>query len=256
MRRPPIRILGTQLSVLLAIGTMVFRTSWKCLVIMVIVDSLGFASANPISRSSRKAGVAPSKENANEVLPCTPKSNTVNFPELFELYFSLLSKSYRLHDYWHTLQVLNMFTPLPLEMLACLQPDSKVCQLSMSGSNVAPRHSHQAAFWMNLYPGPEMGVNLLDELSPIRPAPNDKSCDMVRNNPRTICSTDYNRFPPVLCEATCKSPCGCCRKRRSAEQTVRTLEISHCNATDNALPVWELREVTLLTVSPYSCECG
>ena len=224
--------------------------------VMVSLISLTVLSAVPFSAAR---SLSPSQENANKIKACTPRSDNVNYTGLLNTYFEQLSKPRSGRPVpapWDAMQNLQMFTPLPLQTLACGDTQSEACRAS-SSSGSAQRHNSRTAMWLNVYPGPQMEVNVGSDMIAAAVEEEDGSkannCDKVHNNPHTVCSTDFNRFPPILCEATCKSPCGCCKRRSSELTSAHVLVINRCEGTN---AVWRLKEVGgLLPISPNSCQC-
>ena len=164
---------------------------------------------------------------------CVPTPTTVNFTALLEMYARLVTDELHFSDTPRVeVSRLQMFTPLPLDYLAC----------SAAGSSLCARLG---------------GVAELSSLSLIKPWQQiyNKSSTPCKSQQRAVsveCTTDPTRFPPVLCQARCDTACGCCQLRGKARSRLRPMRIVKCS-DDKA--IWALAPpITSTIISPNSCQ--
>ena len=180
---------------------------------------------------------------------CTPTFENVNFHDLMET-FSAFHTNKSHTNPKRAIFRLQMFTPLPLHHLACFSQRSSLCDTLATATIQEISDKMFAKIWTGVYPSRQ----------PVQPK--KKACSNNSTTPEVLsstCTTDLTRFPPVLCEASCHSPCDCCRQRakdennnRRVKKKVHYMRIKSCA---NGQPEWELQSRMMLPLSPNSCVC-
>ena len=207
-------------------------------ILLALTLSLQLVDAKAISQSTR--GVS------NKFADCSPTPSNVDFHALLQTFISLIKTTNTKPK--SAVVRLQMFTPMPLQNLACTNRPSPLCKELSRNATQEISDIRFTAIWKNLYPssGSQQDV-------PERP------CNKTDGKHSANCTTDFSRFPPVLCEATCGSPCDCCRQRTREEngghhikKRVHVMQIKSCH---EGIATWELKHKTLLPISPNSCVC-
>ena len=205
---------------------------------LALALSLQVVDAKAISPSMR--GVS------NKFAECSPTPSNVDFHALLQTFTSLIKATNTRPK--SAVVRLQMFTPMPLESLACTNRPSPLCKDLSRNATQEISDIHFTAIWKNLYPS---SGSQQDE--PERP------CNKMNGKHSANCTTDFSRFPPVLCEATCRSSCDCCRQRTREEngghhikKRVHFMQIKSCH---EGIATWVLKQKILLPISPNSCVC-
>ena len=194
--------------------------------------------AKAISPSTRGVG--------HRFAECLPTPSNVDFHALLQTFTSLINATSTLPN--SAVFRLQMFTPMHLQNLACANRVSPLCEELSRHAIQEISDIHFTAIWKNLYAS---RGSQQDEMK--------KPCSKMNGQHSASCTTDFSRFPPVLCEATCSSPCDCCRQRTREEngghhikKRVHVMQIKSCH---EGIATWELKHKILLPISPNSCVC-
>ena len=156
----------------------------------------------------------------------------VNFTMLLTELMGQLNSRSRNNSRWNTtwgyIQNLQMFTPMPLDLLGKL---AEIATLSVRPGSRSQESRLRQKTWPNIY----------------RKVLHARSTAEIDVN----CTTDPLRFPPVLCQAACLSTCPDCVPNRHRCRRVTFLQMT-CR---NGEPTWLLESRHMRMIAPDSCEC-
>ena len=160
------------------------------------------------------------------------KNTTVDFPTLLKTFVDRLAD--RGHNSWYAIQSLQMFSPMPLDLLGELTKPG--------GWYTRPAEEYSVhklrGEWLGVY-HQSTGTNTNGSRS-------------IMEEMTVDCTVDYNRFPAVLCQAKCTSTCPRCIPDPQHCHHVRYLQKI---LDDDSSPSWKLQARTMRLVAPDSCKC-
>ena len=189
--------------------------------------------------------------NTSEATQCGLTSTSVDFHALFGILVDLIESlspgetalphgSVKLY-----IERLQMFTPLPLDLLAgCHLHKHRRLRYCNRTAMARSERSEEVRItnWKSIYPSAWTDNRIQEEFSGF-------NC----HSTPVKCKTDYFRFPPILCQAYC-SPHMTCTSR--SEHTVQIHYMEQVCDSDFATATWVLREKNLLKIHPGSCLCS
>ena len=184
---------------------------------------------------------------SSKLTNCELTSDNVNFHDLIETFSAFYTNDPHM-SLKRAIFQLQMFTPIPLHHMACFANGSSLCNSLASTSIQELTDKKFTLIWKDLYLPSGSQQN-----------ESEKPSNKMGGKHSAKCTTDFSRFPPVLCEATCRSSCDCCRQRTPEEngghhikKRVHVMQIKSCH---NGTATWELKDKILLPISPNSCVC-
>ena len=180
------------------------------------------------------AEAAPSiktKRSVQVPISRSSKSTSVDFTKLLKVFVQRLVNHRK--DSWHAIQSLQMFTPMPLDLLGNLSNPDSWYRRSIESS--VP---HLQKKWSEIY------QNSADTAA-------DGARDMTAGM-KVACTADYNRFPPVLCMVKCSSTCSLCVPNPHRCHRVHYLQRDGGGDGDSS---WRLRTENMRMIAPDSCSC-
>ena len=218
----------------------------QCFANAVLLTQVLLALAVFLQLADTKAILPATRGVSNKFAECSPTPSNVDFHALLQTFTSLIKATNTRPK--SAVVRLQMFTPMPLQNLACTNRPSPLCKELTRNATQEISDIHFTAIWKNLYPS--SGSQQDDP---------EKPCNKMNGKHSANCTTDFSRFPPVLCEATCSLPCDCCRQRTREEngghhikKRVHVMQIKSCH---KGIATWELKHKILLPISPNSCVC-
>lgn len=163
----------------------------------------------------------------------------VSFSRLLQTLVNELSNSSDWDSVWTQVQKLQMYTPMPLDLLGGLTDNNSWFRPKRERVQDQVVDLEQRMRWSDVY-------GRLDSSSPdSSPLPSHISVE---------CTTNIFRFPPVMCQAACSKLCPCCQAKRRRWNWIYYLRLTGCDEVSEASRRrWKLVRERMQLISPDSC---